>query len=147
VFGNHAPGRRSIWDEFRGNRAAFGFDREIAARTGQQLGAQLLQEGIGSLRGAIGTPAQLRALIRGYEDAGVDQLVFVSQGGRTRHEHICESLELFASEVMPEFAERGAERERSRADRLGPAIRAALERREPARRAPEGYSFGAAASL
>jgi alkanesulfonate monooxygenase SsuD/methylene tetrahydromethanopterin reductase-like flavin-dependent oxidoreductase (luciferase family) len=142
VFGDHAPGRTSIWDEFQGNRSAFGFDHEIAAQTGQQLGAQLLQEGIGSLRGAIGTPAQLRELIRGYEDAGVDQLVFVGQAGRTRHEHICESLELFAREVMPEFAERAPGRELARADRLGPAIRAALDRREPARQAPEGYSFG-----
>jgi alkanesulfonate monooxygenase SsuD/methylene tetrahydromethanopterin reductase-like flavin-dependent oxidoreductase (luciferase family) len=147
VFGNHAPGRTGVWDEFQVNRTTFGFDREIAARTGQQLGAQLLQEGIGSLRGAIGTPAQLRELIRGYEDAGVDQLVFVSQAGRTRHEHICESLELFASEVMPEFVERAPERERARAERLAPAVRAALDRREPARTAPAGYSFDAAASL
>ncbi len=147
VFGDHAPGRTSIWDEFQANRAAFGFDREIAAQTGQQLGAQLLQEGIGSLRGAIGTPEQLRELIRGYEAVGVDQLVFVSQGGRTRHEHICESLELFAHEVMPEFAERAADRERAKLERLGPAIQAALDRREPARQPPAGYSFNAAASL
>ena len=28
--------------------------------------------------------------------AGVDQVAFIQQGGRNRHEHICEALELFA---------------------------------------------------
>ncbi len=36
-----------------------------------------------------------------YEDAGVDQLIFVSQAGRNRHEDICESLELFAPRSCP----------------------------------------------
>lgn len=102
-----------------------------------------MEEGLGSLRGAIGTPEQIRALVRGYEAAGVDQLVFVSQAGRNRQEHICESLELFAREVLPDFAERAAERERAKLERLAPAIDAALARREPPRQAPEGYSFPA----
>ena len=38
-----------------------------------------------------------------YEAAGVDQLIFVLQAGRNRHEHICESLELFAERVMPRY--------------------------------------------
>jgi alkanesulfonate monooxygenase SsuD/methylene tetrahydromethanopterin reductase-like flavin-dependent oxidoreductase (luciferase family) len=141
VFGTHRPGRTSIWDEFQRNRAQFGFDRQIAAQTGVQLGAQLLQEGLGSLRGAIGTPAQIRELVRGYQAAGVDQLVFVSQAGRTRHEHICESLELFAAEVMPEFAERADGLERAKAERLERAIEAALARREPPRRPPPDYAI------
>ena len=37
---------------------------------------------------------------------GVDQVVFIQQAGRNRHEDICESLELFASRIMPEFKER-----------------------------------------
>jgi hypothetical protein len=32
-----------------------------------------------------------------------DQVMFVTQAGRNKHEHICEALELFATEVMPEF--------------------------------------------
>jgi alkanesulfonate monooxygenase SsuD/methylene tetrahydromethanopterin reductase-like flavin-dependent oxidoreductase (luciferase family) len=126
VFGAHRPGRTSIWEEFQANRSAFGFDREIAARTGVELGAQLLQEGLGSLRGAIGTPAQIRELIRGYQAAGVDQLVFVSQSGRTRHEHICESLEL--------FAQRGAARVRRGGRRPRPRQGRAARRRD--RRGP-----------
>jgi alkanesulfonate monooxygenase SsuD/methylene tetrahydromethanopterin reductase-like flavin-dependent oxidoreductase (luciferase family) len=144
VFGAHRPGRTSIWDEFQANRSSFGFDREIAAQTGVELGAQLLQEGLGSLRGAIGTPAQIRELIRGYQAAGVDQLVFVSQAGRTRHEHICESLELFARDVMPEFAETADEQDHAKAERLQGAIEAALARREPPRVPPAEYTVNPA---
>jgi len=144
VFGTHRPGSTDIWDEFQANRASFGFDREIAARTGVELGAQLLQEGLGSLRGAIGTPAQIRELIRGYQAAGVDQLVFVSQAGRTRHEHTCESLELFALEVMPEFAEQADEHDRDKAERLAGAVEAALARRDPPRTPPGDYTISGA---
>jgi alkanesulfonate monooxygenase SsuD/methylene tetrahydromethanopterin reductase-like flavin-dependent oxidoreductase (luciferase family) len=144
VFGAHRPGRTSIWDEFQATRSSFGFDREIAAQTGVELGAQLLQEGLGSLRGAIGTPAQIRELIRGYQAAGVDQLVFVSQAGRTRHEHICESLELFARDVMPEFAETADEQDHAKAERLQGAIEAALARREPPRVPPAEYTVNPA---
>ena len=30
-------------------------------------------------------------------------MILLNQAGRNRHEHICEALELFAAEVMPEF--------------------------------------------
>jgi alkanesulfonate monooxygenase SsuD/methylene tetrahydromethanopterin reductase-like flavin-dependent oxidoreductase (luciferase family) len=83
------------------------------------------------LPGAIGTPAQVADLVRRYEAAGIDQITFILQAGRTRHEHICESLELFAAEVMPEFAERREERESAKAERLATAVEAALARREP----------------
>jgi alkanesulfonate monooxygenase SsuD/methylene tetrahydromethanopterin reductase-like flavin-dependent oxidoreductase (luciferase family) len=139
VFGSHQPGVTDVWDEFQRNRSQWGFDRDVAAQTGQVLGAQLLQQGLGSLRGAIGTPEQIRQLMRGYEDAGVDQVIFVSQAGKNRHEHICESLELFAREVLPEFVERDDEREKRKVERLAPAVDAALARRDPPRRAPDDY--------
>jgi alkanesulfonate monooxygenase SsuD/methylene tetrahydromethanopterin reductase-like flavin-dependent oxidoreductase (luciferase family) len=147
VFGQHRPSVTSIAEEFEQNRSAFGFDREVAARTGVELGAQLLEGELGSLRGAIGTPAQIRELIRGYEAAGVDQLVFVSQAGRNRHEHICESLELFAREVLSEFAEHADERDRAKADRLAGAVDAALARRPPPRGAPSGYQIPTSAQF
>jgi alkanesulfonate monooxygenase SsuD/methylene tetrahydromethanopterin reductase-like flavin-dependent oxidoreductase (luciferase family) len=137
VFGTHRPGRTNVWDEFQEKRDLFGFRRQTAAQTGQTLGAQLFEEGLGALRGAIGTPDQVRELLRGYEDAGVDQVIFVSQAGRNRHEHICESLELFATEVMPDFAEHEAEREKAKLERLAPAMEAALARRSPRRDAPD----------
>ncbi|MGH2601144.1 MAG: LLM class flavin-dependent oxidoreductase [Dehalococcoidia bacterium] len=145
VYGDHAPGKTNIWDEFQQRRSAFGFDRQIAAQQGQVLGAQLMERGLGSLRGTVGTPEQIRTLLRGYADAGVDQVIFVSQAGKNRHEHIMESLELFAREVMPEFHEGEAQREAAKAERLAGAIEAALARREPARPAPAGYSFKATA--
>src|SRR5437588_885913 len=112
AIGQHHPGITNIWEEFLKNRSLFGFDRDVAAQTGGSLAAQLVQEGLGSLRGAVGTPAQIRELMQKYEEAGVDQVIFVSQAGRNKHEHICESIELFAKEVMPEFHEHEEEREK-----------------------------------
>src|SRR5438067_483635 len=133
VFGDHRPGVTNVWDEFEERRSLFGFDRQVAAQTEVPLGAQLMQQGLGSLRGAVGTPDQIRDLVRGYADAGVDQVIFVSQAGRNRHEHICESLELFARQVMPRFVDGREQREREKAERLSPVIEAALSRRQPAR--------------
>ncbi len=137
AFGSHKPGRTDVWDEFEEKRDLFGFRRQTAAQTGGVLAAQLFEEQMGALRGAIGTPDQVRELLRTYEEAGIDQVIFVSQAGRNRHEHICESLELFAREVMPEFAEREPEHTKSKLERLGPAMEAALARRDPPREAPD----------
>jgi putative sterol carrier protein len=68
------------------------------------------------------------------------------QAGPNRHEHICESIELFASEVMPEFAQRADAADARRAERFAPAIAAALARREPPRVADPGYSIAPVAS-
>ena len=143
AFGTHRPGITDVWAEFEERRSLFGFDRGVAATTGSQLGATIEQNGIGSLRGAVGTPAQIRDLMAAYEDIGVDQVIFVAQAGRNRHEHICEAMELFAREVMPEFAARDPERAAAKEARLAQAIDAAMARREPARAADPGYSFPA----
>jgi alkanesulfonate monooxygenase SsuD/methylene tetrahydromethanopterin reductase-like flavin-dependent oxidoreductase (luciferase family) len=139
VFGQHQPAVTDVWEEFQANRDRFGFSRRIAAQTGQPLGAQLMEQGMGSLRGAVGTPDQIRALVRAYEEAGVDQLIFVSQAGRNRHEDICESLELFARQVMPEFQDRVEPAQAAKDERLTPAVEAALARRSPSRPGPAGY--------
>ena len=78
----------------------------------------------------IGTPDQLREHLRGFEDAGVDQVIFIQQGGRNRHEHICESLELFAEKVLPDFKENEAQRERAKLERLAPYLEAAMGRKQ-----------------
>ena len=85
-----------------------GFDPEVAARALKEetLGAKLANGDTTGLRGAIGTPDQVRRYLRRYEEAGVDQVIFVLQAGRNRHEDIMESIELFGREVLPEFAER-----------------------------------------
>ena len=89
--------------------------------------------------GGVGTPEQIKAVLRKYEEAGVDQILMISQSGRIKHEHICESMELFAREVMPEFAERHERAEAAKMERLAPAIEAALARREPPRQADPSY--------
>ncbi|MGI0130904.1 MAG: LLM class flavin-dependent oxidoreductase, partial [Thermoplasmata archaeon] len=146
AFGSHRPGQTNVWEEFCANRSLFGFDRDVASRTGEPLGAKLMEEGLGSLRGAIGTPDQIRQLLSSYAEAGVDQVIFVSQAGRNRHEDICESMELFAAEVLDDVHSGEDQRERAKAERLAPAIEAALDRREPPREPPD-YSFDAAAAV
>ena len=131
AFGEHRPGYSNLWQEFTERRAEVGFAREIITPDAAPLGVRLLQEGLGSLRGAIGTPEQLTDLIDRYEQAGVDQVIFVAQAGTNRHEHICESIELFAAEVMPRFAERAEEREAAKGERLAEAVERAMARREP----------------
>src|SRR5919204_576317 len=70
VFGEHHPGRTSIWDEFLQRRAEVGFARDVIRAQDAPLGVRVLQQGLGSLRGAIGSPAQVRDLCRRYEEAG-----------------------------------------------------------------------------
>jgi len=125
----HAPGTTDLFAQFERRRDEAGFARDIVRPDQAPLGVRLLQEGMGSLRGAIGTPEQVLDLIERYEAAGVDQVIFILQAGRNSHEHICESLELFAEQVMPRFAAERDQREAGKAERLSGAMRAALERR------------------
>jgi alkanesulfonate monooxygenase SsuD/methylene tetrahydromethanopterin reductase-like flavin-dependent oxidoreductase (luciferase family)/putative sterol carrier protein len=142
VFGEHEPGRTSVWDDFLARREDVGFARSVIEADGAPLGVRILRQGLGSLRGAIGTPQQLRDLMRRYEDAGVDELVLVLQSGKTEHAHIMEALELFAAEVMPEFAARRPEREAAKRARLGDAPARALARRPAPQTAAPGATFG-----
>ncbi|HEX7761570.1 MAG TPA: LLM class flavin-dependent oxidoreductase [Caulobacteraceae bacterium] len=111
------PGRSNLFADFqkaRGNR-----DEEIIAATrATERNAN-----------GIGTPADIRDHITAFQEAGVDQVIFLQQCGRNKHEHICESLELFAAEVMPAFAAQAAEREAKKAAELSPFIEAALARK------------------
>jgi alkanesulfonate monooxygenase SsuD/methylene tetrahydromethanopterin reductase-like flavin-dependent oxidoreductase (luciferase family) len=109
VFGEHTPGRTNIWEAFEAARPFLPQD--------------------GPNRG-IGTPAQLRAHLRGFAEAGVDQVAFIQQGGRNRHDHICEALELFARDVMPEFHALEAERQPRKAAELAPFVEAAMRRKD-----------------
>ncbi len=77
----------------------------------------------------IGTPDDIRDHIAAFEAAGVDQVIFMQQAGRNQHRHICESLELFAAEVMGGFKAQVAEREAKKAAMLAPYIEAALARK------------------
>jgi len=115
-FGEQIPGRSDIWSKFEA--ASQNMD------TGGGLSGSLAAEG------GIGTPDQLREHLKKFDDCGVDQVAFIQQGGRNKHEHICEALELFAGEVMGEFKEREAERVKRKAEELAPFVEAAMKRKE-----------------
>jgi alkanesulfonate monooxygenase SsuD/methylene tetrahydromethanopterin reductase-like flavin-dependent oxidoreductase (luciferase family) len=111
------PGRTNLWGEYlaqRGDRT-----EEIIEAT----------RGVGAHSSGIGTPEDMRTHLKGFQESGVDQVIFMQQAGRNRHDHICESLELFAAEVMPEFKADAAAREAHKADELAPHIAAALKRK------------------
>jgi hypothetical protein len=149
VFGRHRPGSTDVWDEYRRRRAEQGFDPEAVADAtahGERLGAKVVRDGFGGLRGAIGTPAQLREYLRRYEECGVDQVIFCFQAGKNRHEHIMEALELFGREVLPEFRERDDAAQSAKAGRLAPVIEQAMARKPDGDHPPlpsTDYSFPA----
>ena len=146
VFGEHEPGKTDVWAQYVERRGKHGYDPDAVKEAAKQerLGAKVASGDSTGLRGATGTPEQLREYIRRFEEAGVDQLIFVMQAGKNRHEHIMESLQLFADEVMPEFKEREPEHQRRKAERVGPMIEAAMARKvDDTPALPEGYSFPA----
>jgi len=139
VFGKHQPGVSNIWDMFVKQRKDYGFARELIRADDRPLGIKLLEEGLGSFRGSVGTPAQLIELLSRYERAGVDLVIFAAQAGNNRHEHICESLELFSKTVMPHFAEKEEAHQAEKRARLAGAAERALARRAPSRAMKSEY--------
>ncbi len=88
-----SPGRRrppagtvNMWDEYQKWKAA-----------NPEVHAAALRGGL------IGSPDTIRRKLKRFQASNIDQVVLLNQAGRNTHEHICESLELFAKEVMPEF--------------------------------------------
>ena len=108
-WGTHQPGVTNIWESF------------VEAK--EDIPTSLGDAG-------VGTPEQVRDYMRSYEAVGLDQIIFMQALGKNRHEHICESLELFAKEVMPEFQDRRAAREKKKAQELAPYIEAAMARKK-----------------
>jgi len=112
------PGRTDLWQAFqakRGNRT----EELIAASRGPDFEAS-----------GIGTPQDMRDHLEAFRESGVDQIIFMQQAGRNRHEHICESLQLFADEVMEPFSAESEAREAQKAEALAPFIEAALARKK-----------------
>jgi alkanesulfonate monooxygenase SsuD/methylene tetrahydromethanopterin reductase-like flavin-dependent oxidoreductase (luciferase family) len=72
--------------------------------------------------GLIGSPETIRRRLREFEATGVDQVILLNQAGRTSHDDICRSLELFARDVMPEFHAREPQHARWKADVLAGRI-------------------------
>jgi alkanesulfonate monooxygenase SsuD/methylene tetrahydromethanopterin reductase-like flavin-dependent oxidoreductase (luciferase family) len=93
------PGTVSLWDEYQ--------KWKLTPK------GEAMQHG-----GLIGSPETIRHKLRKFEESNVDQVILLNQAGRNRHEDICESLELFATEVMPEFNERHMLQEQWKAEVL-----------------------------
>ncbi|MET0169921.1 MAG: LLM class flavin-dependent oxidoreductase [Aliihoeflea sp.] len=108
VYGEHRPGSTNLWKRF------LAVKDEMIETPGS---------------GSIGTPASVRDHLKSYADVGIDQMIFIQQSGRNRHEHICEALELFADEVMPALKEREDERLQRKEEELAPFIEQALARK------------------
>lgn len=106
--GTHVPGITDLWNEFK-NRPISVIERMERERKKAGMGG-------------IGSPKHLIENFSALEDAGVDQLILLQQSGNYRHEHICESMELFAKEVLPQFKERDARQAQVKRDLLAPFI-------------------------
>jgi alkanesulfonate monooxygenase SsuD/methylene tetrahydromethanopterin reductase-like flavin-dependent oxidoreductase (luciferase family) len=81
-----APGTVNLWDEY------LKWKRENPEKAERALRG-----------GLIGSPETIRRKLHRFAESHVDSIILLNQAGRNRHEHICESLELFAKDVMPEF--------------------------------------------
>ena len=108
VANDTKPGRSTLWEEYEELR-----DRDLPTIAAP----------------GIGTPEQFAQHISDYQDCGVDQIIFLQQGGKNRHEHICESLELFGREVLPQFLGGREAREARKAEELAPYIEQAMARK------------------
>ena len=122
------PGRSELWEKYEARKAerAAGKDIKDTAYGGKEVNPNRSM----TRSPGIGTPADFREHMQGFADSGVDQVIFLQQGGKNKHEHICESLELFNQEVLEEFAEGREQREAEKAERLAPYIEQALARRD-----------------
>lgn len=116
------PGRSRLYEQFQEERSGAMLDANPAR-------AESLASAFQQSRG-IGTPADFRDHVATFEAAGVDQIILLQQAGRNQHEHICQSLELLARDVLPVFAPKAAERDRRKADELAPHIKRALARKK-----------------
>ncbi len=120
VAKDNVPGRTDIWGEFQAKRG----DRNDKLIRAAIDGNRNLTRTPG-----IGTPDQMRKHLKEFQEVGVDQVVFMQQCGRNKHEDICASLQMFADEVMGDFKAEVEEREAKKAKELAPYIEAALARK------------------
>ena len=122
------PGRSQLWEKFEQRKADKAAGKEVTDTA--YGGAEANPDRSMTRSPGIGTPAEFRQHMQSFDDAGVDQVIFLQQGGNNKHEHICESLERFNQDVLDDFAEGREAKEAQKAEQLAPYIEAALARRE-----------------
>ncbi len=104
--GNHKPGKTSVWNNFKNEN----LDCESSA--------------------GLGTPQQVIEHIKQFEEAGIDQVTFLQQAGKIKHQHICESMELFAQSVMPIFKKGEQKKHEKKMKSLAPYLEEAMARKK-----------------
>jgi alkanesulfonate monooxygenase SsuD/methylene tetrahydromethanopterin reductase-like flavin-dependent oxidoreductase (luciferase family) len=114
LYGEHEPGKTDVWAKYR-------------STPGAGVGVE------GTSAAIIGTPQDAREGLRIWRDTGLDQVILLTQCGNMPHEATCQSLELLAQEVMPEFKEEEKNRLREKAERVAPIIEQAMKRKKASR--------------
>jgi luciferase family oxidoreductase group 1 len=82
--GIDAPGQSDLWAEYQ--------DWRHSDKAKQAVDNAL-----------VGSPETIREKLWQFQESHVDQVILLNQAGKTSHQDICDSLEMFAREVMPEF--------------------------------------------
>lgn len=82
--GIDAPGQSDLWSEYQ-----------------QWRGSDKAKQAVDNA--LVGSPATIREKLWQFQKSHVDQVILLNQAGKTSHQDICDSLEMFAKEVMPEF--------------------------------------------
>ena len=76
----------------------------VRAKFRSRSNEELIEDGM-----AIGgNPDTVCRIVEKWADAGLDQMIFVLQAGRTTHEQVMRSIELIGEKVIPRFASRQA---------------------------------------
>ena len=101
--GVDAPGTSDLWSEYQAWRKT-----------------DKAQDALNSA--LVGSPETIRRKLRQYAASHVDQVILLNQAGKTSHKAICDSLELFAKDVMPEFHGMETEHQAWKADVLANRI-------------------------
>jgi len=114
LFGEHEPGKTDVWANYK-------------STPGAGIGVE------GTSAAVIGTPQDAREALRIWRDTGLDQVILLTQCGNMPHEATCQSLELLAHEVMPEFKEEEEKLQREKAERVAPIIERAMKRKQAPR--------------
>jgi hypothetical protein len=81
------------------------------------------------VQNCVGTPEQIRATLRGFEESGVDQVLFLSQAGKIPHELLMSSIDLFGREVLPAIKERDHQRAKEKAQLVERLSEKAMKRK------------------
>ncbi len=129
---NHQPGKVNVYRRFkdtpesermsmfqlRRQLGGFGQSGEGTSDTEPEDEVQRALWRAAKRGGCIGTPDFIRDTLRKYEAAHLDTMIFVAQSGARKHEDVMASIEMFGTQVLPEFKERHREHQRWRAEQL-----------------------------